>query len=132
MIIKFRAWNKGTKSYLYNVQDAYDTLSGQVKDDHGENADYDEDCFGDFLNNTQYIVEQFSGLTDVHGKDIYEGDIVHYENDYEGTDDTGDVRFFQGRFCVWTRGFKNDVGEAMRPVVIGNIHEHPELLAVDE
>lgn len=132
MIIKFRAWNKRTNRYLYNVQDAYDTLSGQVKDDHGENADYDEDCFGNFLNNDHYAVEQFSGLQDVHGKDIYEGDIVNYENDYEGTDDTGDVRFFQGQFGVWTRGFKTDVGEAMRPVVIGNIHEHPELLAVDK
>lgn len=131
-MIKFRAWNKGTNRHLYNVQDAYDTLSGQVKDDPGENADYDEDCFGDFLNNNQYVVEQFSGLTDVRGKDIYEGDIVHYENDYEGTDDIGNVRFVKGRFCVWTRGVKTDVGEATRPEVIGNIHEHPELLAVDK
>ena len=74
--IKFRAWNKGSEIYLYNVQDAYDTLSGFVKYDDGEDAEYDEDCFGGFLNNKWYDVEQFTGLTDANGKDIYDGDIV--------------------------------------------------------
>jgi len=30
-MIKFRAWDKRREIYLYNVQDAYDTLSGFVK-----------------------------------------------------------------------------------------------------
>lgn len=43
-MIKFRAWDKGNEIYLYNVQDAYDTLSGNVTYDDGEDACYDEDC----------------------------------------------------------------------------------------
>lgn len=137
-MIKFRAWNKGAEIYLYNVQDAYDTMMGLVKYDDGENACYDEDCFGDFLNNDRYDVEQFTGSKDKHGVEIYEGDIVHgYDQEpdrddgYIGSSVVEVVKFEEGAF--WLGGIKYRILVGTPPIIeaIGNIHENPELLEAD-
>lgn len=134
-MIKFRAWDKRTKIYLYNVQDAYDTLSGFVKYDDGEDAEYDEDCFGGFLNNKWYDVEQFTGLKDVNGKEIYENDIVHgYDQEpdrddgYIGSSVTDVVNFKYGAFWIGDSWYKVMVMTPPIVEVVGNVHENHELL----
>ena len=130
-MIKFRAWDKRSETYLYNVQDAYDTLSGFVKYDDGENADYDEDCFGAFLNNKRYDVEQFTGLKDMNGKQIYKGDIVHVVTE-DGYERIGEVIFEKG--CYWIDngmdklpvnriGSEQDILE-----ILGDVHVNPEII----
>jgi len=107
-MIKFRAWDNEFKA----IRD-YDELKGLTLD---------------ALDASEFELEQFTGLKDVNGKEIYEGDIVHCENDYQGTDYTGKVMFFNGGFCVWTGGFRDYVWEDLIPEIIGNVHTNPELL----
>ena len=126
-MIKFRAWDKKNGIYLYDVQRAYNMMSGLVKYNDGEYAVYDEVCFGDFLNNKRrYDVEQFTGLTDVNGKEIYAGDIVEVTSKYWRMLGNGyEVKFKQGAFCV-KYGLLSEISPSVS--VIGNVHENPELL----
>ena len=127
-MIKFRAWDNENEIYLYNVQDAYDTLSGSVKYEDGEDADYDECCFGDFLDNKRYDVEQFTGLTDVNGKDIYVGDIVKNERNESHV---VSLILHAGCFAIGDYYFKS-IGAGKILEIIGNVHTNAELLEADK
>lgn len=105
-MIKFRAWDNECKVFR-----ECDELKGLTLD---------------ALDASDFELEQFTGLKDAYGKEIYEGDIV--EVTIEG--------FMQGyKYLVknmwdphvWTEGSDSDYYVA-KMVVKGNIHESPELL----
>ncbi|ASL38936.1 hypothetical protein CBI37_05925 [Lactiplantibacillus plantarum] len=126
-MIKFRAWDNDDGIYLYDVQRAYNMMSGLVKYNDGENAVYDEVCFGDFLNNKRrYDVEQFTGLKDVNGKDIYIGDILGATIDGAVHADKYLVKNMRGSH-VWIKKYDRYYAISKMKVQ-GNVHENPELL----
>ena len=111
-MIKFRAWDNRYKEYIKNVMI---DMCGKVYFDDGVATQDDLDIH----------VEQFTGLKDVNGKDIYEGDILENRK-YRSI-----VKFASGKFLADVVGTINKfdlIGETHGSKVIGNVHANPELL----
>ena len=74
-------------------------------------------------------VGEFTGLQDVAGKDIYEGDIIQSVNHLT---EIFEVAMIDGAFRILAEGFKGeDLYRTLKHdnfKVIGNIHDNPDLL----
>lgn len=125
--IKFRAWEKREHFYEYDVQQA--TIANKQQEDFNSYFPFKFD--GKIVDD--YILEQYTGLKDKNGTDIYEGDIVTGFDIYLDHGAISQVFIENGN--TYLSGENLETGGdivlsnfADQCEVIGNIHENSELL----
>lgn len=129
--IKCRAWDKIRKRFFYasfnptHIAWASPDYANQTLLRHKEPT---EDCSNvegvGFLDIEGW--QQFTGLKDKNDKEIYEGDIVYYEDD--GSDFPNILKICKA--VEWVNVGWNLNSKLISYEIIGNIYENTELLEV--
>lgn len=138
MIPKFRAW---------------DTFDKEMLDVHGINYDadgvwtkemIDDESDGEFIHFSDIELLQSTGLFDKNGKEIFQGDIIHYKIEDKSNDGspytlrelTGYI-YKEGN-CMWVKVNDSEIvplwcleDQYVIFKILGNIYEHPHLLGED-
>jgi len=110
-VIKFRMWDTEANKYFTDPAQVIECLSQQL------NGVFDHEKNGS-------VFEQFTGLHDKNGKEIYEGDIL---STFDGNGivswDEYDCSFVVSTDTAQAISIAMCIGE-----IIGNIHENGDLL----
>ena len=136
-IVKFRGESKRTGEWLYgdlvrNVEGAFAIVPPfeMTMDNLCDRYEVDEETIG-----------QFTKLLDKNGKEIYEGDIVRFDDApyiVNGNKYEGNVMMYRGAYCVrynvnicdeyfFAPLFADDFADR-KTVILGNVYDNSELL----
>lgn len=129
--LKFRVWSKKQKTYDYKHPfnkpgNFYINQDGVLFSDFGNSIAPE-------VNQGDFIVEQYTGLKDENGKEIYEGDLVK-EIVYGRKSVIWEVRYYQDGCCFELHriagAYYGDglLNNRFQYEVIGDIHRNFELL----
>ena len=120
---RFRVWyepkgiTRDKPIMIYNAEDTYDCMAG-------EPVIIYKRCFGDVLEDEDYIVMQCTGLKDKNDRLIYEGDIVKETL----TDFINEENIIVVKWDNLNTGYNLENLQNCEREVIGNIYENKELL----
>jgi len=124
--IKFRVWDHNLKEYIED-SNADPMISWDGKVYCYERQKEGGDALVSGIRNI--TVQQYTGMVDKDGKEIYEGDIIFGRVYYGNENGIGIVVYFTGSFIVdWRNQIDDPLDEIPDIKVIGNIFENPELL----
>ena len=134
--IKFRAWDIENKEMLKVQELDFEPTF------YGGRIAIRPDQYNDYFDTEDMILMQYTGLHDENGKEIYEGDIVLYQDwemAYEGGGNDsfinkGIVEYCEDNCCFnVTERQTVDLADVLYKdnedlEIIGNIYDNPELL----
>ncbi len=125
--LKFRIWDVKQKKFIFEYEASHlrlaITLAGKVYRGEDDNI----------LPESDYVIQQYTGLNDINDIEIYEGDIVS-SIDLNSGPSVGVVGFDTfGIYYVSPLEYGNEDAKWISMAqeyntLIGNIHENPELL----
>lgn len=121
--IKFRAWLPQTKEIIYGPTVCEGECYLWTKKKDGSSVDLVEKPHL----HTDAILMQYTGLKDKNGKEIYEGDIIEYEENGYPNHERKQIIFMGGGFYAGGQHLA-DLDLCRLWKVVGNTHQNSELL----
>jgi uncharacterized phage protein (TIGR01671 family) len=127
--IKFRAWDKRSGKFILPNKIDRDIIPTAIPTTATKRG---------FKLKSKFVLQQYTGLKDNNGKEIYEGDIVSCKTNSFRDDEKMEVYYDQYDGAYGLRDPTGKIGGHLLffhigfPEVIGNIYENPELFKEDK